>query len=192
MKPIPKAAPAPAEMPPPARALLPTSPAPAHRASPVNIRGLSTLGPPPPYRPIVQGAAEFARGPPPDLEPWRVASLSSIPVSSWETEPETATSPAATPVEPEDADWRLPRESAVQVRRYFDPDADERSLVEPVTDFPMAVPVIDTKARNVWPVLWAAATIALVLLAGAVLVAERRIILRLIVRIFAALGLVES
>lgn len=74
-------------------------------AEPVNIRGIGILGPPPPYRPIIQGGPVFERGPPPDLEPWRLASLTRIPA-----DPQPNARAAEAGVVSAEEPWALERE----------------------------------------------------------------------------------
>jgi hypothetical protein len=70
-----------------------------------SIRDIGALGPPPPYRPIVQASPVFERGPAPDLEPWRLASLARLTVH-----PPPDAAPARESVDPAEDEWSLLRE----------------------------------------------------------------------------------
>jgi hypothetical protein len=79
-----------------------------------NIRVIDELGPPPPYRPILQGTATFERGPPPDLEPWRLASLMRLrsPAKTANKPAVGGRDTAGEQWEPE-ADWSIYRETGL-------------------------------------------------------------------------------
>jgi hypothetical protein len=106
-------------------------------ATPVNIRVLGALGPPPPYRPIVQAGAVFERGPPPDLEPWRLASLTRVPAPGLAV----PTEPATTGADPEDDEWSLIREAEPEV--VATPELNPTIRLEGRRDFePIYGPVV--------------------------------------------------
>ena len=71
----------------------------------VNIRVVGALGLPPPYRPGVAAEPVFARGPAPDLEPWRLVSL-----ASRMAERDPTPDPAAEGDAPANPHWSLNRE----------------------------------------------------------------------------------
>lgn len=100
--------------------------APAPPAAPVNIRVIGALGPPPPYRPVIQAAPVFGRGPAPDLEPWRLASLTRLPALRPEPAPEEAGG------EPLEDEWALSREPEPEVGT---PPPVEDSRLEVPEDF---------------------------------------------------------
>ena len=110
--------------------------APAPAAPPVNMRGIGALGPPPPYRPIVQASLVFERGPAPDLEPWRLASLThalpdreagadAVPVST--RSPET--------------DWTISRDPEPNIQKTSSPLDEARLEVDDRAD-PFARPEV--------------------------------------------------
>jgi len=100
----------------------PVEMAPMPPPAPLNIRTLGALGPPPPYRPIIQAGAVFFRGPAPDLEPWRLASLARVPGSPGGRGPEGTGIGRA--------DWSLHRESEPVVEADFTADQSGRSEFE--------------------------------------------------------------
>ncbi len=97
--------------------------APAPPPAEVNLRVMGALGPPPPYRPIVQAGAVFRRGPAPDLEPWRLASLARMPAQK----PDNPSEPAPSVLDDTDTDWSLPREAERRVEA--DRGADQPSRI---------------------------------------------------------------
>jgi len=88
-------------------------------AVPVNIRVIGALGPPPPYRPADQAAPVFARGPAPDLEPWREPSLACVLTDEPAAE--------AAPAEPH---WSLIREPDATVEVAPPPGEQTRSEID--------------------------------------------------------------
>ncbi|MSP01963.1 MAG: hypothetical protein EXR07_13065 [Acetobacteraceae bacterium] len=87
--------------------MAPASPVKPRTDGPDNIRSIGMLGPPPPYRPIIQGSAVFERGPAPDLEPWRLESLTRVPTPR-------GARPALDPEVPDgpyQADWSIHRDT---------------------------------------------------------------------------------
>jgi hypothetical protein len=177
-------------------------------AAPVNIRVLGALGPPPPYRPIVQAGAVFERGPPPDLEPWRLASPTRNPAPG----PAVQTEPEATGADPADAEWSLIREAEPKV--VATPELDPTIRLEGRQDFePIYGPVVwpaeieasfgapaqglpqRPRRRAIRPLLWASGIVMAVIVLGAVLGIGRGSVMRTFpgtVRIYAAIGLAAS
>jgi hypothetical protein len=143
-------------------------------AVPVNIRVIGTLGPPPPYRPIVQTSPVFERGPAPDLEPWRIASLTGAIVDRGAKD-----EPPLTGVDRADADWTISRDPEPGVEKApplpgearFEIDGEDRALAWP-THAPSPVPASGF-ARAIRPTLWAAGIAVAVLGSGAALYLER-------------------
>ncbi len=157
-------------------------------AEPVNIRGISALGPPPPYRPIVQASPEFGRGPAPDLEPWRLASMTRIPLAG-RAEPESNRS--ATPLE--DDDWALMRESEPPIQPVATPIDTTRFEVETNVasgNLPLLWPAEGDEPAAVKPgitpraskrrrrLIWTCGIVAAVLASVAVLHVERQRVVR--------------
>lgn len=149
--------------------------APVTPAAPVNIRGIGALGPPPPYWPIVQASQVFGRGPPPDLEPWRIASLTHAIVDRG-TEPE----PPLADVDPSEADWTISREPEPVVEMApppveetrFEIDDEGHSLAWP-TYAPPPMPMPGSgSVRAIRLTLWAAGIALAVLGLGAALYFE--------------------
>jgi len=148
-------------------------------AVPVNIRVIGTLGPPPPYRPIVQSSPVFGRGPAPDLEPWRIASLTRAIVDRG-----TEHEPPLTDVDRADADWTISREPEPGVEKApaspeeirFEIDEADRAAARPSR----APPPAPTSgfARAIRPTLWAAGIAVAVLGSGAALYLERGRLMR--------------
>jgi hypothetical protein len=189
----------------PARAEMAPMPA---AAAPVNIRVLGALGPPPPYRPIVQAGAVFERGPPPDLEPWRLASLTRIPAPGLAVPAE----PEAAGTDPEDTEWSLTREPEPRV--VATPELEPTIRLEGRQERePMYGPVMwpteieaalgasapgfapRSRRRMIRPLLWASGIIMTVIVSGAILDIGRGRVMRTFpgtVRIYAAIGLVAS
>jgi hypothetical protein len=99
------------------------------------IRAIGALGPPPPYRPIVQAPPAFGRGPAPDLEPWRVASLARRPV---QPPPDAVAAPES--VDPAEDEWSLHREPAPVVERS-PPAADDNRFERPADFGPRDRPI---------------------------------------------------
>jgi hypothetical protein len=184
------------------------APSPAAAPPPVNIRVLEALGPPPPYRPIVQAGAVFERGPPPDLEPWRLASLTRIPAPGLAVPKE----PDAPGADPADAEWSLTREPEPVV--VATPEIDPTIRLEGRLDFePIYGPVM-------WPTelgasfgpqapgfaprsrrgairlrLWASGIVMTVIVLGAILGVGRGRVMRAFpgtIRIYATIGLAAS
>jgi hypothetical protein len=177
-------------------------------AAPVNIRVLGALGPPPPYRPIVQAGAVFERGPPPDLEPWRLASLTRIPTPGLAVPKE----PEAPGAEPADAEWSLIREPEPVV--VATPEIDPTIRLEGRQDFePIYGPVMwpaEIEASFAAPaqwfaprfrrstfrlMLWASGAVMTVIVLGAILGIGRGSVMRAFpgsVRIYAAIGLATN
>ena len=159
----------------------PDFPLPAPAAAPVNMRVIGALGPPPPYRPIVQGAPVFGRGPAPDLEPWRLAALARIPAERA-PRPE----PAREAVEAFEDEWSLPRETG-QAAELGPASADETRVERPEEYGPRDVPMV-------WPAEAEAPRMNLEypfprIGAAAVVVARRRRELRLLLGIGATFAI---
>jgi len=191
-----------AHRPTPVRAEMTTTPA----APLVNIRVHGALGPPPPYRPIIQGGAVFERGPPPDLEPWRQASITRIPAPSLDlpAAPEAA--------EPTSNEWSLIREPEPEI--VATPELEQTIRLEGRRDFePNYGPLIWPAAaggqtgvaaggfpsrsyRNpIRRMLWAGAVLTTVIVLGLALDIGRGRVIRAFpgtVRIYAALGLAPN
>lgn len=122
--------------------------APAPPAASVNLRVMGALGPPPPYRPIVQPGAEFGRGPAPDLEPWRLVSLTLIHADPpREPEPDEAETARV------EADWSLPREPEPEAEIPPPPDATrfETNVEFGPLDLPRVWPAGSNDAPHMLP-----------------------------------------
>jgi hypothetical protein len=148
-------------------------------AVPVNIRVIGTLGPPPPYRPIIQSSPVFERGPAPDLEPWRIASLTHAIVDRGAKD-----EPPLAGVDRADADWTISRDPEPGVEKApplpeearFEIDEEDRALAWP-TRAPSPMPASGF-ARAIRPTLWAAGIAVAVLGSGAALYLERGRLMR--------------
>jgi predicted Zn finger-like uncharacterized protein len=185
----------------PRAALTPVEMAPTPPPAPLNIRSIGALGPPPPYRPIIQAGAVFQRGPAPDLEPWRLASLARAPTTSL------AESGVDEPVMSE-ADWTLPREAEPPVytnyladqigRSEFDPDPgpNDPALAWPGGVAPprharlpafvaagMQAQIVGARARKARRLMWAVGVIIALIAGGATVYAERGPVRRFLVTI---------
>jgi hypothetical protein len=198
----------PAKAPPPRFEIAPAPPIELIEAArDVNIRAVGELGPPPPYRPIIQAGAVFARGPAPDLEPWRMAQLTRVRARPGQ-EP-------ATPAPPDldERDWSIAREGGRDPRyapppwEHFDPDAipppllagaklsakDKLRLllVRGEVPGPNGDPVALYRVRATWLAAAGAAVVVLFLLAGSLLTWREAVIERFpgAAPAYAALGL---
>jgi predicted Zn finger-like uncharacterized protein len=177
-------------------------------AAGMDIRLAGELGPPPPYRPIVQAGAAFERGPAPDLEPWRVASLMRMRAQEPAARrPFSGANPDDDDAEP---DWSIRHET---MRFAIEPDRDPR---EDGPDTAAAVrPVIGKRrglrsfrsrsaalpggdfGRDVRPIvpnarMLAAAAAGMVILLGIAFYTQREDVMRNVpetVRVYSALGL---
>jgi hypothetical protein len=173
-------------------------------APPINLRIVSALGPPPPYRPAGQVATSFGRGPAPDLEPWRANSLTRIPASV----PDVQTDAEPVGAISAESEWTLIREPEPEVFATADPGQQHRLEIVRDTvprDHPMLPSAIAARfvgpprpirSRSfvglIRPLLWASAIAAVLILTGGLLDLGRHRVMRLIpatARVYVALGL---
>jgi len=178
-------------------------------AAPINVRVASALGPPPPYRPIIQGAAVFQRGPAPDLEPWRVTSLTRIPTPA-EDPPFGAASDG---VGPYVSDWQLIREPepmvsatpeigpGLRLGAALDTETEDRPVTRYLVPPPPPLRPAPRVRRRllaggaIRPALWAAGVAVTAVAIGAVLDIRRDGVMRRFpatTGIYAALGLARG